>query len=47
MVFGGVVFGVSSAVPLLALAAFIGTMSPSGGDLFAVIHPDALRAADV
>src|SRR4029453_1253690 len=33
MVFGGVVFGISSVVPLLALAAFIGTMSPSGGEV--------------
>jgi MFS family permease len=33
MVFGGVVFGVSSVVPLLALAAFIGTLSPSGGEV--------------
>jgi MFS family permease len=32
-VFGGSVFGVSSAVPLLVLAAFIGTMSPSGGEV--------------
>ena len=33
MVFGGVVFGVSSAVALLTLAAFLGTLSPSGGEV--------------
>jgi MFS family permease len=33
MVFGGLVFGVSIHLAVLMLAAFIGTMSPSGGEV--------------
>src|SRR5262249_47316790 len=33
MVFGGVVCGLTSNLVLLALAAFIGTLSPSGGEV--------------
>jgi MFS family permease len=33
MAFGGLTFGMSSSLPLLALAAFLGTLSPSGGEV--------------
>lgn len=33
MVFAGLIFGVSSHLVLLMLAAFVGTMSPSGGEV--------------